>query len=546
MTAAVLVALMVLVGMISPLRAPSPSGPAKTDPALQQMAAEHPHTLLPVIVRVASPSPDGAERLVERLGGRVTHELPIIGGFSAQVPGSAIPALAKSKDVATIWSDGRVHMASQQGPPGRGAPTDVQNTVNMRHALELSTGAGVTVALLDTGVSQVSDLGDRVLARIDFTPDHNGYDTYGHGTHMAGIIAGDGTASSGAWAGAAPDANLVSVKVAGADGSTDVSIVIAGMQWIVSHRAQYNIRVLNLSFGTDATQSYVIDPLDYAVERVWQSGILVVVAAGNRGPAVGTVNKPGDDPFVVTVGAADLHNNHNKNDDAVAAFSSVGPTQDGLAKPYLVAPGIRIVSDRAAGSTIDQLYPKARIGDSYFKGTGTSQAAAILSGIAALMFQANPRLTPDVAKAALLGTTNRDLVGQPGAGDGLVDAYAAVRAAASGAFLARPANVGLRAGTGLGSLEASRGSNHVYADLNGDGVLELVTGEIDVLGNSWSGNSWSGNSWSGNSWSGYVYEAPRWAMVEWSGNSWSGTSWSGNSWSGNSWSGDSWSGNSWE
>jgi serine protease AprX len=428
---------------------------------------------------------------------------------------------------------------------GAGAPTAVQKTVNLLRAQASYTGQGVTVALLDTGVSQVSDLANRVLVRVDFTPDHDGFDRYGHGTHMAGIIASDGSSSNGAWMGAAPDANIVSVKVASADGSTDVSVVIAGMQWILSHRAQYNIRVLNLSFGTDSVQSYVIDPMDYAVERLWQSGILVVVAAGNRGPTLGSINKPGDDPFVVTVGAADLHNNHNKNDDTVASFSSLGPTQDALAKPDLVAPGIRIVSDRAAGSTIDQLYPKARIGSDYFKGTGTSQAAAIVSGIAALMFQANPRLTPDVAKATLLGTTNDDLVGQPGAGRGLVDAHAAVIAAATGVYATRPANLGLRPSNGEGSLEASRGSLHVYVDLNGDGKLQLLTGEIDVLGNSWSEDGWSGNSWSGNSWSAYTFEAPQWADGSWSGNSWSGTSWSGNSWSGNSWSGNSWSGDAW-
>src|SRR5947208_610234 len=129
------------------------------------------------------------------------------------------------------------------------------------------TGRGVTVALLDTGVSQVPDLGNRVLARADLTQEQDGWDHFGHGTHMAGIIAGDGTSAGDPWSGVAPRANLVSVKVAGADGSTDVSVVIAGLQWVVAHQNDYNIQVLNLSFGTDSTQSYVLDPLDYAVER---------------------------------------------------------------------------------------------------------------------------------------------------------------------------------------------------------------------------------------------------------------------------------------
>src|SRR5438105_10924950 len=221
--------------------------------------------------------------------------------------------------------------------------------------------------------------------------------------------------------------------------------------------------------------------MDYAVERVWASGILVVVAAGNRAPDSNqsTINKPGDDPFVLTVGAADLRNTMERNDDRIAAFSSEGPTPDGVAKPDVVAPGITIVSDRAAGSTIDQAFPEARVGVYYFKGTGTSQAAAIVSGIAALMFQANPRLTPDVAKATLMGTTDRNLVGPSGASHGLVDADGAVVASAANSFQYRPANVGLTPGTGLGSLDASRGRFHVRADLNGDGQWQRVDGEVD-------------------------------------------------------------------
>ena len=137
--------------------------------------------------------------------------------------------------------------------------------------------------MLDTGVSQVPDLGNRVVARVDLTPDHDGEDYFGHGTHLAGIVAGSGVESDGRWKGVAPRARIVSVKVAGADGSTDVSVVIAGLQWVASHRSDYNIRVLNLAFGTDGQQTYSLDPLNYAVEQVWFSGVLVVVSAGNRG-----------------------------------------------------------------------------------------------------------------------------------------------------------------------------------------------------------------------------------------------------------------------
>ena len=178
------------------------------------------------------------------------------------------------------------------------------------------TGTGVTVALVDTGVADVTDLAGRVLdvtdpltgvikRCVDFSGEGQCGDSYGHGTFLAGIIAGTGASSNGRWKGMAPGAKIISLKVAGRDGSSDVSKVLAAIQWAVSFRQQYGIRVLNLSLGTDSTQSWKVDPLNYAVERAWQAGIVVTVAASNRGPSPGTISKPGDDPWVLTVGAVD-------------------------------------------------------------------------------------------------------------------------------------------------------------------------------------------------------------------------------------------------
>ena len=499
---------------------------------------------LDLIVGETRPDSGEAEELVDELGGSVTHELPILGGFSATLPRNALSGLLGSPAVAHVWGDGRIRMNILDLDLLDGMDSVAANKV-WRQSIRLPSsysGAGVGVAVLDTGVTRVADLGNRVRVRVDFTPDHDGYDRYGHGTHMAGLIAGDGALSGGTWAGAARKANLISVKVAGKDGSTDVSVVIAAMQWIVAHRSAYNIRILNLSFGTDAIQPYLLDPLDYAVEQVWRSGIAVIVAAGNRGSLPGTINKPGDDPFVITVGAADIRGTAGTGDDQVASFSSRGPTHDLVAKPDLVAPGIGLVSHRAPGSTLDTEHPAARVGDYYFKGSGTSQAAAIVSGVAALMIQANPSLTPDVLKATLMGTAKKmgGLLGLGGAGSGagLVDATAAVNAAVGNTYASKPANRGLLTvrSTGVGLMQLSRDSSAlVHSDLNGDGLLDLVIGEVDALGNAWLGSTWS-EVWSDNPWAPYVFEAIGWDGKTWGGKTWGGTSWKGKTWGGKAWS----------
>jgi serine protease AprX len=501
---------------------------------------------LRLIVHESTPSSHAAEDLVDALGGTVTRQLPLIDGFAATLREDRVQALAADTAVTELSVDGRIEMA--------GAATDLwddvepnlawRKTIRLGAVPEGIDGSGVTVALIDTGVAQVADLGDRVVARVDFTPGGNGEDEYGHGTHLAGVIAGDGAASLGKWRGVAPGARLISLKVAGPDGSTDVSVVIAAIHWVVSHRAQYGIKVLNLAFGTDSLQSYAVDPLNAAVERAWAAGVTVVVSAGNRGP--GTINKPGDDPYVITVGAVDVNRTADRRDDVVASFSSYARTVDGFVKPDIVAPGTTIVAARDVGSTIDTLHPDAVLDGSYFKGTGTSQAGAVVSGVAALLYQVNPLLKPNQVKSILMGSTFRASQYRTGGSSGMVDGAGAIQSIGAGEW----ANAGLNRSVGNGSLETSRGRGHVHADLDGDGELELVEGEQDVLGaawdsTSWSSTSWSSTSWSSTSWSSLISENPGWSSTSWSSTSWSGMFWSSTSWSSTSWSSQSWSSTSW-
>jgi serine protease AprX len=515
----------------------SPSRSPRVDRGLQRFLGSTSARPLRVIVRESAPATSSAERVVHTLGGTVRTELPIIGGFSALIPARSLAPLAASSSVSGIWSDGHIQMADVDMQKFDDWPVNTvwKQNIRLPRAQRAFDGSGVTVAVLDTGVTPSADFGSRLEANVDLSGDRDGVDHYGHGTHMAGIIAGDGSLSDGAYSGVAPGANLVSVKVAGWDGSTDVSVVIAGLEWVVTHRDEYDIRVLNLSFGTDGSQDYLIDPLDYAVEQVWQSGILVIVSAGNRGPLPGTVNKPGDDPFVVTVGAMYGQDTLDRIDDIVMGFSSRGPTQDGFSKPNLVAPGVTIVSDRSIGSTIDQLHPDARVDDCCIKGTGTSQATAVVTGVAALMFQADPEMTPNEAKKTLVATAKGYITPPLGAGAGVVDATSATTAALLGQFVGNPANGNWTSSDGSGSLEASRGSMHVYADTDGDGVPELVQGEIDVFGRPWTAPPWDWSSWDGSSWDSAGWVGTGWTANSWDANSWDGSEWDGSEWASNSW-----------
>ncbi|MEW9671532.1 S8 family peptidase [Ammoniphilus sp. 3BR4] len=274
------------------------------------------------------------------------------------------------------------------------------------------TGKGITIAILDTGIFPHPDLRNRIIGFRDFINNRNDvpYDDHGHGTHVAGCAAGNGRMSRRrihgqprrGFIGTAPRANLVGVKVVNAQGRFNNSDLIAGIQWCLDHRTRFKIRILNLSLVSDEINERCIDsPLCQAVEAAVKKGLVVTVAAGNRGPNNNTITSPGNSPLAITVGAVDDHNTITQPDDTVANFSSRGPTRDGRTKPDIVAPGVNIISLRAPGSTDDVRKPGARVGKWYFTNSGTSMATPIVSGIVAQILQCRRNLAPRQVKTLL-------------------------------------------------------------------------------------------------------------------------------------------------
>jgi serine protease AprX len=499
-----------------------------------------------------------AARAVVAAGGEIVGFLPIVDGVSARVPEPAVDELEAHPDVRSVTPDDPIEF---EGAADDGTTHRIQKIVRSERLWPGGIdGGGTTVALLDTGVYAAHpDLAGRVIACADLTHEAGTAahcaDTFGHGTFMAGLIAGDGAASQGKYKGVAPGARLVSVKAAGYDGATDVSTVLAGIQWIVAHKDLYGIRVMNLSLGTDSSQDYRLSPLNHAVERAWAAGIVVVVSAGNSGPGPGTVMKPGDDPYVITVGAADDEGSMAIGDDRVPVFSSRGPTRaNGFAKPDLVSPGVHTVSLRSPGSAIDQRYGATAVVDgSYFKGTGTSMATATVTGIVAQMLDHQPHLTPDQVKHRLTSTARPIAERDPAqAGAGLVDALAA----ATSTDL-RSANQGLSPSTGLGLLHGDRGSAGVeiatplgQLALQGEFIAQTDPSQVSPSNPAglvpWAGATWKAEGWDPASWDGATWKTDEWAGATWKGATWKATVWDGATWKGATWKNEDWDGATWK
>jgi len=341
------------------------------------------------------------KKIMENPENKIKADLPIINGFAAELDPSSkgiLPELGKSTGDIKLYLDGKIGIIE----PVEKFDNDVHAMMNVAgKTMNLDKvwdkgykGKGVTIAIIDTGIAQHPDVKDRIIGFKDFVNDKTeAYDDQGHGTHCAGIAAGDGSASEGKYSGAAPEANLVGVKVLNQYGSGSFSDVIAGIQWAVENKDKFNIDVISMSLGGYASQSYKDDPVAQAVEAAVDKGIITCIAAGNSGPSEKTIGTPATAPHVITVGAMDDKGTVEREDDTVAYFSSRGPTKvDGLPKPDILTPGVRITAPKNTGG--------------YTTMSGTSMACPLAAGMAALIKNAVPTVTPGELKGAVMGTAD--------------------------------------------------------------------------------------------------------------------------------------------
>lgn len=357
---------------------------------------------------IQAESAEAAAAIVARHGGVVTSFLPVVNGVGALLTAETAVQLSQEAGIVRLTPNYNVEVAGNPNQP----TADYAEVVAANQVWATgNTGQGVTIAVLDSGaeygfnsLKKNTAMNHRILAWQDFVGEQAApVDLHGHGSHVAGIIAGSDTGPDGQWNGIAPDTNLVVGRVLNDQGLGTYEGVIAGIQWVIDHKSSYNIRILNLSLVGQAQVPYWADPLNQAVMQAWAEGIVVVAAAGNGGPEPMTVGVPGNNPYVITVGAfTDAYTPDDWGDDYLTPFSAAGPTLDGFAKPDVVAPGAHMVARVNKHSYLSQTYADNQLKHEYFSMAGTSQATAVVSGIIALMLSHDPALTPDQVKYRLM------------------------------------------------------------------------------------------------------------------------------------------------
>jgi serine protease AprX len=518
------------------------SSPSSTfiSAALLSQAQANPSSSYPVIVQ-GDGSTD-ADHLAHKIGAwaasadkggdankivhdQVKSEFSSINGVAVTLTGRQISQVyAHGNDgLLSITSDAPVHTSgtikwtlNQLWPYESGASNNWETDQNATVAANMPA-----IAIVDSGVQSRADFGSRLLTSVNLSTlsNNSSGDGRGHGTFVAGVAAG----SSDGYAGTAPGANLVSIDVLDDTGMGMTSDIINACQWILDHKAQYNIRVANFSLHSSITAPFWIDPLDRAVEKLWFNGITVVAAAGNYGSASGASGvlfSPGDDPFVITVGAADIGSKANTKDDSVAPWSAWGSTIDGFEKPEIAAPGRYMVGPTPMTSSLVAERPASVVAPGYIQLSGTSFAAPVASGVAAQILARHPNFTPDQVKGALM-------------------------------LSARPVNGMVGGAAGVGEITANKAAQVTDPPNPNAGLDQFVIPSSTNGGTSFDAASWNSTalanaSWDSVSWNSASWNSASWNSVSWNSVSWNSASWDSASWNSVSWNSVSWDSASWD
>jgi serine protease AprX len=494
--------------------------PSYISPGLVEKGLQDPAKKLHVIIQSAGGSSDASAKVVG-LGSELRKRLDLIGAIAVDIPAGKLSALAKQPGLI-ITPDASVHLSGTVLSSNQMWPYE-SGVAKLWGTPLAPAPKAPTIAIVDSGIDANRadfDGGARVLGNVTLTGSTSNAagDGRGHGTFVAGIAAG----SAAGYAGAAPNAGILSIDVMDDSGVARTSDVIVACEFILANKGKYNIRVANFSLHSAAKNNFYNDPLDQAVEKLWFNGIFVVAAAGNYGNATGpsgVLHAPGNDPFVMTVGAVDIGKKLALGDDSNAPWSAYGSTEDGFSKPELGAPGRYMVGPVPMNASLVAEKPANVVAPGYIELSGTSFAAPVVAGAAAQILARHPDWTPDQVKGALMLT-------------------------------AKPAPLAAPRAVGVGQLNAARAAELKITPPNANLALRrFVTssgsGSLSFDSASWAstvaGNaSWATASWADASWADASWSAASWADASWSSASWADASWADASWADASWATASW------
>ena len=504
--------------LVVPLSAGADNGgqgkPTFVSPGLLEKADKNPGQKLHVIVQ-STDGTSGAVSSVDGLGADIRRRLQSANAIAIDITAGKLASLAK-KSGLTITPDSTVQLSGSLSSNQLWPYTS--GTSSLWGSPSNPAPQAPAIAVVDSGIAANRsdfDSGNRVAAQVNLssmTPNSPG-DGRGHGTFVAGIAAG----SASGYAGAAPNAKVVSLDVMDDTGTARTSDVIAACDWILANKSAYNIRVANFSLHSGARNHFYNDPLDRAVERLWFNGVFVVAAAGNYGSPAGpsgVMYAPGNDPFVMTVGAIDLGASAYSFDDTAAPWSAWGSTEDGFSKPEIGAAGRYMIGPVPTTTTLVSQRPDHVVSPGYMELSGTSFAAPVVAGAAAQVLARHPGWTPDQVKGALMETARplSSLVGKA-LGVGGVNAYKA-------AMLSYAPNPNL-------ALRTYVTSSGTGGELRFDAASWLAAVQASA---SWADASWADASWADASWSAASWADASWAEASWADSSWADASWADASW----------------